>query len=409
MIRRVLLRFLQLYLFTLAVLLHAAMLYLYLAQPAMFWRVADLIELSAPKIVTPEAAATTLLDDDIIQAELELVAGRWQPLASERPDSTEGIWLDGVSYSSLTAAAKQLKDGSHLRLGAGIYRTALNIRQHDVVIEGVGHVVFERAVSDGKGAIVARGDNLTVKNVECRHIAVLSLNGACVRLEGRGLTLDHVYFHSSETGLLETARQHGHIVIRDSRFENLASGARAHSIYLNSASLHLIDSVILANRNQHSLKSRGPLTLIERSIIASLSAQNSRLIDLSNGGELYVSESILQQGANAVNNQAIGFGLEGIKHPKNSITLSNNVILLERHQSNVVLHTGTHSPVLDITGNLIIGAKDNYPDNNQLADRQSAAMPPAPALPNVLCYLHLCQPDQAARLQPVANHDRKRS
>lgn len=395
--KSVLLRLLQLYLIAVAVLLHAVVLYVYLSQPAMFWRATDLIALSTPKANTTAAiapAAAAVPDDDIIRAELDIVAGKWQPLAIDGPDGTEGIWLDGINYPNLTAAAKQLKDGSHLRLGAGIYQTALNIRQHDVVIEGIGQVVFDGATSDGKGAIVARGDNLTVKNVECRNIAVPSLNGACVRLEGRGLTLDHVYFHSSETGLLETARQHGHIVIRNSRFENLAAGARAHSIYLNSASLHLVDSVILANRNQHSLKSRGPLTLIERSIIASLSAQNSRLIDLSNGGELFVTESILQQGDNAVNNQAIGFGLEGIKHAKNSITLRDNVILLERRQSNVLLHPGNNSPLLNIHSNVIIGAKDNYPGNSQLRDRHSAAIRPSPALPNVLCHLHRCQPDK---------------
>lgn len=408
MIRHILLRFFQFYLFTLAVLLHVAVLYLYFAQPALFWRVADLIALSAPQIVTSTAAPTTSQYDDILQAEPDLVAGRWQPLASESPESTEGVWLDGVSYSSLTAAAKKLKDGSHLRLGAGIYRTALNIHQHDVVIEGVGHVVFEQAVSDGKAAIVARGDNLMIKNIECRHIKVPSKNGACVRLEGRGLTLEHVYFHSSETALLETAKQHGYITIRDSRFENLAANARAHSIYLNSASLYFTDSVILANRNQHSLKSRGPLTIIENSIIAELSAPGSRLIDISNGGELIIKGSILQQGPNAVNNQAIGFGLEGVKHAENSIRLTDNVILLERRQSNILLYTGTHSPAHEITGNLIIGANDSYPENLQLTDRQSAAMPAAPALPAVLCHLHLCQPDKAAQLHPVANHDRKR-
>ena len=399
--RKILLRLLQLYLIAVALMLHAALLYLYSFQPAMFWRGADLLQLNDSAALVPEVSA----EDDVIQAELTAIAGIWQP---DVTTVLEGIWLDGQRYASLAAAAKQLKDGSHLRLGAGVYDTALNIRQHDVIVEGVGHVVFERAISDGKGAIVARGDNLTVKNIECRHIAVPSLNGACVRLEGRGLTLEHVYFHSSETGLLETARQHGHVVIRNSRFENLAAGARAHSIYLNSASLHFVDSVILANRHQHSLKSRGPLTLIERSIIASLSAQNSRLIDLSNGGELFVTESILQQGANAVNNQAIGFGLEGIHHPGNGITLRDNVILLERRQSNVLLHLGNSSPQLDIQGNVIIGAKDSYPDNRQLADRHSAAMPDAPALPDILCHLHLCQSDTAAKLHPTANHDRKR-
>lgn len=372
-----------------ALMLHAVAAYFYLFHPILVHKAIEQTQLY--KRISPPSPASSLKAADVdklVQQELLTIMPTWQPQPTS--DSISGIWLDGKQYGSLSDAAKQLQDGSYLRLGSGIYNTALNIKNHDVTIEGYGHVIFEKAVADGKGAILARGDNLKVKNIECRFISVNSKNGACVRLEGSGLTLEHVYFHSSQTGLLETAKQHGRIIITDSRFENLAKDARAHSIYLNSASLLLSSSVILANRNQHSLKSRGPLTVVDKSIIASLSGGSSRLIDISNGGELHITNSLLQHGPGAVNNQAIGFGLEGVKHDTNNVRISNSLLLLERANSNFVLHTGKNQPEVDISSNLIIGADDKFADNHAFSDRKSAGLPAYPKLPEVLCELHLC-------------------
>ena len=371
-----------------ALLLHALAAYFYLFHPVLAHKAIEQVPFYQLLFSPPAVQQLTPADvDKQVQQELSAIMPRWQPLPSE---NISGIWLDGQQFTSLTDAAKHFKDGSYLKLGSGVYNTALNIRNHNVTIEGHGHVIFERAVSDGKGAIVARGDNLKIKNIECRFISVPSKNGACIRLEGSGLTLEHVYFHSSQTGLLETAKKHGRIIITDSRFENLTKDARAHSIYLNSASLLLTSTVILANRNQHSLKSRGPLTVIDKSIIASLSGASSRLIDISNGGELHITNSLLQHGPGAVNNQAIGFGLEGIKYETNNVRISNSLLLLERPNSNFVLHSGKNQPEVNISGNLIIGADDEFADNHAFSDRKSARLPTYPKFPEVLCELHLC-------------------
>ena len=371
-----------------ALLLHAVAAYFYLFHPVLVHKAIEQVSFYQFFSSPPAVQQVTPADiDKLVQQELSAIMPRWQPLSSE---NISGIWLDGQQFTTLTEAAEHFKDGSYLKLGSGVYTTALNIRNHNVTVEGHGHVIFERAVSDGKGAIVARGDNLKIKNIECRFISVPSENGACVRLEGSGLTLEHVYFHSSQTGLLETAKKHGQILISDSRFENLAKDARAHSIYLNSHSLLLTSSAILANRNQHSLKSRGPLTVIDNSIIASLSGASSRLIDISNGGELHITNSLLQHGPGAVNNQAIGYGLEGVKHDNNKVVISNSILLLERSGSNFVMHGAENRPEVSITGNVIIGADDKFADNHAFSDRKDANLPAYPLLPSVLCQIHKC-------------------
>ncbi|GGW62744.1 hypothetical protein [Alishewanella tabrizica] len=393
-------RLLLFYLVLVAVAAHIGLYYLYSSQPAVVLSTIDNLMQTLPVAaanplseVAPDATAASQLSDEqisaLVQQDIAANFNSWQALPAAQ--ALTNIRLDGQSYPDLAQALTHIKDNSHLQLPAGIYTTAMAIRANNVTIEGVGHVILQRAAVAGKGMILAQGNNLTVRNIECRHISVPSKNGACVRLEGRGLTLEHVYFHNSQTGLLETAKEHGYIWIRHSRFENLAKDARAHSLYLNSHSLYLSDSVIIGNRHQHSLKSRGPLTVIERSIISSLSASGSRLIDLSNGGELLIQQSILQQGPHAVNNQAIGFGLEGLQHSTNTIKLIDNILLLERPSSNILLHSGNNQPLVLLENNLIIGAHDRYPGNHQFKYRANTALGSWPNLPRILCHLHLCQ------------------
>lgn len=326
--------------------------------------------------------------DSLLQQEITTQFGNWQPLKAVK--SLANIELDGVPFASLSEALKKIKDNSYLRIPSGVYQEPIFIRNHNVTIEGVGHVVFEKGITQGKGFILATGNDLRIKNIECRFIKADSKNGACIRLEGRGLQLDHVYFHSSETALLETSKEHGYIQISNSRFENLAANARAHSIYLNKASLHIKDSVIIGNRNQHSLKSRGPKTIVEQSILAELSATASRLIDISNGGELFVSGSLLQKGPNSENGQLIGFGLEGIKHTSNQVTIVDSVLLLDRPRGNYVLNQGEQQVAVRIENNVIVASSQQHPDNIQFKQRQDLKLPAYPAFPNMLCHLQRC-------------------
>lgn len=340
------------------------------------------------QLLAEEKAATERLADQQLQQEINQQYGRWEPLPADTALSE--IELDGVSYPNLAEAVKKIKDNSHLKIPTGVYQQPLFIKHHNVTIEGIGHVVFEKGVSQAKGYILATGNDLTVKNIECRYIKVESKNGVCIRLEGRGLSLEHVYFHSSEGALLETSKEHGFIQINDSRFENLAANARSHSIYLNKASLHLSNSIIIGNRNQHSLKSRGPKTVVEKSIIAELSTTASRLIDISNGGELVVTQSLLHKGPNSVNNQVIGFGLEGIKHPLNKVSISDSVLLLDRANSNYILHSGISNVLTFIHNNVIVASDDIYEGNRNLKSRSDINIGLYPAMPNILCNLQNC-------------------
>jgi hypothetical protein len=242
-------------------------------------------------------------------ADLRAAVPPWEPASGARLAAGE-IRVNGASAIDLADAARRLQDGALLELGPAVYKQGLIIKANGVTLRGHGQVVFDDAAVKGKGALLIQGNDTRVANIECRNIKVKDRNGACIRLQGRNLTLDHVYFHSSEQGVL-TGGDPGQIIVTDSRFELLGKGGRAHGLYIGGGELIIRDSLFLSSVGEgHEIKSRAGRNIIERSVVASLGGADSRLIDISNGGELIVRDSVLQEGPGSVNSDMIGFALE---------------------------------------------------------------------------------------------------
>lgn len=396
---------LKTYILISALLFHGMLAYLFILHPQLLNKLleftplystaesraaSDLInylvsnrQISAELSVKPPKEQPPTGDD--IMDQINQLFYPWQP-DDERFPPLDGIWLNGQRYDGLKQAIAQLDNGDTLKVGAGTYTDAFVIKRDNITIIGHGHVIFEKSAADGKGFIVANGAKLTLKNIECRHIAVASRNGACIRLQGPGLKLDNVYFHSSEEGILETAKTVGDVEISKSRFERLGKGGQAHAIYLNSANLHMQYSLVLAAKDEgHEIKSRGAKTLIEDSIIASLNSDDSRLIDIPNGGQLIIQRSILQQGPYSVNHQAIGYGLEGIKHQQNQVVIQQNLFIMDRQGSNLLFYSRNNDFSSLISGNIIIGADKEWPANHQFKNRSDANITAAPFFPPLMC------------------------
>jgi hypothetical protein len=322
--------------------------------------------------------------------EIESVFSPWQP-ENQSKIMSQPFEVNGIGFSDISTAVSALKAGDELFVSAGTYETPLIIRKNDITITGVGHVIFQRGVASGKGYILSQGNNLTISNIECRDISVRDGNGACVRQEGVNLTLNHVYFHSSQEGVLETASQAGVINIHNSRFEHLGFNGQAHGIYTNKASLQIEQSLFIAAKSEgHAIKVRGNKLTIEKSIIVSLSSEDSRLIDMPNGGDLLVANSLLAQGPNSVNGQMIGYGLEGITHQQNTISLIDNVVYLERLGSNYLLALSKVDSSITLIqhNNLVIGKdRSKYIDttNTYFSDRAELGLPLYPRLPKTFC------------------------
>ena len=375
------------YLFLSGILAHTLLIYFLFFKPIVFSKVTT--KLSNTYYEWQKSQAFDELTNGkktSVAAEINSSLKNWQ---AKEPTKTllSSFEVNGVAYHNLKSALTSLKAGDELFISEGTYQEPLIIKEDDITITGVGHVVFQNGTAEGKGLILAKGDNLTVNNIECKGISVRDGNGACVRLEGINLVLNNVYFHNSQQGVLETAKEAGLISIENSRFERLGYAGQAHGLYANKASVQMNQSVFIAAKDEgHALKVRGQRLTINKSIIASFSSDDSRLIDMPNGGVLRIKNTLLAQGPNSVNGQMIGYGLEGIRHKKNSILLENNLILLERLGVNYLLSLRNNGKGIAIfqEKNLVVGKDESSlsdSNNHYFDNRKELNIPVYPMLP----------------------------
>jgi hypothetical protein len=316
------------------------------------------------------------------RANLAKTVGDWQP----GPDRGLAAWeirIGERTFARLNDASRALQPGDTLEIGPGVYREPLVIRADGVHVSGSGHVVIERTQAEGKAAIITRGDGIVIENIECRRIRVRDGNGACVRHEGRDLTLRQVYFHDAQAALL-TGGDPGLVRIVDSRFSEVGWRGRAHGIVVGGGELQIENSQVVAAKSwAHAIQSHARTTRIANSLIGSLGSNDSRLIDLPRGGVLEIRDSILQHGPVSANSEAIGFAQSERLHREQQIVLTGNRVVLERDGPDRLFEFGDHVPAMTLSGNLLINTEpfDDGGDNRYHDDRESAALPAFPRLP----------------------------
>jgi hypothetical protein len=307
--------------------------------------------------------------------------------------NAEHVFVDGKEFFSLQEAKKEIKNGSQVYLKAGIYTEGAYLTASDVNIIGEKNVIFDDAAVDGKAALVLTGNNVLVESIECQNIYVKDLNGACIRFEGKNLTVRDVYAHDSQSGIMTSYNYEGFLHIEFSKFERLGGKATgrgyAHAIYANVGEFFFSDSQVLSIGKEGSgLKSRSRKTIVKNSILASLDAKDSRLIDVADYGELIIKDSILQQGNNSSNSQLIAYGLEKRKNnfQINRIEITNNLFLLDRQKANVII-AYKQADAVEIYNNIMIG-DFLYPEqlskrNPWYINRENAKLHPYPYLPKI--------------------------
>lgn len=292
-------------------------------------------------------------------------------------------YLNDKLMQDLATAMSQAKAYDTIRLTQGYFKQAgILTASHVRIIAEPGAVVFGKTTT-GKGALLIKGDDTYVKGLECHSIYVPDNNGVCIRLEGKGITLNNVYFHHAQGGLLGS-RKGGDIRIENSRFEHLGNGAFYHGIYtLEETRLFINNSYFLNNRNGgHEIKSRSFHTEITNSVIASSQSRDSRLIDVPNGGGLIVRNNILVEGPFSENHDLLSWGVEGIKHQEERVIIEGNTIISDKNRANLI--SMKRSPaILSILDNVVIGDVDGLPKEGNLFfdNRAELSIPAAPFIP----------------------------
>lgn len=295
------------------------------------------------------------------------------------------IYINGKFIATLGEAFYLAQANDTIHLTKGYYNEAAILTANNVrIIADVGAVIYGKSV-EGKGALVIKGDNTYIEGLECHSVYVPDNNGVCIRLEGKGIYLNKVYFHHAQGGLLGSHKG-GDIRVENSRFEHLGDGAFYHGIYtLEETRLFINNSSFLNNRNGgHEIKSRSYYTEIASSVIASSQSRDSRLIDVPNGGILIIRNNILIEGQFSENHDLLSWGVEGVKHEVGSINIESNTIISDK--SNARLMSVKSKPDnFSIKNNIVVGNIEGIMKNDNLIfkERAELSIPEAPFIPKI--------------------------
>ena len=142
------------------------------------------------------------------------------PCLAASPAIARTLTVGEGATPTLADAVRTAADGDTIHLPAGTRYECAVLPQRGLVLEGEGDgTVLTDTTCEGKALLVVRGDRLTVRNLVLARARVPDGNGAGIRLEGQGLTLDHVRFRNNEVGVLAAAGGPGAVLVRDCVFE----------------------------------------------------------------------------------------------------------------------------------------------------------------------------------------------
>jgi hypothetical protein len=265
-------------------------------------------------------------------------------------------------YKQPSAAIKDAKDGDTVQIAAGEYFDCALVPVNNLVIEGTGpdaSAVLTDKTCAGKALLVTSGANITIRNLTLARARVPDRNGAGIRAEGKGLTIEHVKFINNEDGILAAAVPDGTITIRDSEFtrNGHCDGDCAHGIYVNTlALLHIEHSKFFETRQGHHIKSRALRTeVIGCDIRDGPNGTASYEIEAPNGGSLVVRDSTIEKGPKAENHTAIiMIGSEGVTQPTREITVENNTVRNDGNFPTTFVYNITATEA-KLKGNKLIG------------------------------------------------------
>ncbi len=304
-----------------------------------------------------------------------------------------------TEHKSIDAALADINAGSRLSFSAGYYNDSAIVAEKNLTLIGSPEVLIQ-GITSGKATFVAVGDDLYFENFDITlPVGAAQANEACFRGEGKNLTLKKIYCHDMQMGVIGGS---GTLTIEQSRFEDSGLNGNAdlgHMVYACSndecpeGSLIIRDSKFTRmgiNKPGHAIKSRAPKNLIENVVISGLDAHSGRAIDIPQGGDTIIRNSVMQIGANGDNEDFIAIGLESKKFPlhENTKTLIENVIAIcdLKEPCDFVRYLGPE-PILKNV--VLIGQFSFYDDLYPISrdgikiyrDRAEAGLKPYPYVP----------------------------
>ena len=285
------------------------------------------------------------------------------PATAERPQSPTRTVLSvgqGRQFSTIAAAVAASKDGDVVSVDAGTYTNDFATIDTRITLQGVGGMVTMLATvspPNGKAIFVTTTD-VTIDRFAFTGVSVPSMNGSGIRYQGGHLVVTNSHFHNNQQGILSNPDPSGSITIRNTEFaHNGAGNGYSHNLYIGAVgSLTIEGSYFHHAVVGHQIKSRALSTTITDSRIADGPAGTGAYsVDLPNGGRVFLSRNVIEQGPRSGNPVIVAFGAEGNLHPDTSLRMAGNTILNDHPSPSVRLLWNATPVTATLTGNRVFG------------------------------------------------------
>jgi hypothetical protein len=202
-----------------------------------------------------------------------------------------------------SAAANAAQDGDIVLIEPGEYYDCAVWTHNHLVIAGTGPgVVITDTACQGKALFVITGDDTTIRGLTLARARVPDGNGAGIRQEGQGLTLERVRFVNNEVGLLAGAAGAGAIRISDCGFEGggVGGGDRAtFAVLVDAVSLLRIEGSSFKGVKGGQINSLAARTELSGNRIGTGTGERPEVAVVSAGGHLVMEDNVLSIGPTA--------------------------------------------------------------------------------------------------------------
>jgi len=310
----------------------------------------------------------------------------------------------GQTYATIDAAVDASQAGDTIEVQAGAYTNDWLSIDHDLNLVAVGGWVKMIATAqppDGKAMITESG-TVSISGFDISGVTVPDQNGAAIRYQGGALTLDNVFIHDNQEGILGAADSNGSITVNRSEFAFNGDGSgHTHGIYVGAiANFTLANSYIHDTAVGHEVKSRAANNVITGNRIFDNNGSASYSIDLPNAGNATVANNVIQQGQNTQNPAIIAYGEEGASNGAGTVSIRDNTICNDDPGGYLLLNPGgfpvgfTNNVVFGLTSGGAILTDRPVLDLSPIAFLGSAAPTPPPPPP----------PDPTPTLPPLEQY-----
>ena len=248
----------------------------------------------------------------------------------------------GQAYASPSLAARAARDGDTVLIEPGEYYDCAVWLRHRLTIAGTGPgVVLTDSTCQGKAVIVMAGDGAVIRDLTLARARVPDGNGAGIRLEGQGLTVERVRFVNNQVGLLSGASG-GEVRLSGCSFE-AGGGPRLFAVWINQAGLLRIEASSFKGVSGGQVSTLAARTELAGLEIEAGPGEPPPALVMAAGGELLVEDTIFTVGQAVPRSGAAVLAQGG-----SAVTLRRNRLVNQTGQSLALLLDWTGSdPVLD--------------------------------------------------------------